>query len=54
MACELRQFDCGTEMQLLVNDELYAGRMYRSREEAIGAAADRRERLRQAGWSAAP
>ncbi len=53
IASELREFRLGSEVQLLLNDEFYGGRFYRSREWALQAADACAEGLRHAGWSVA-
>ena len=48
--CELRTFECGAEVQLLVNAEFYSGRRYAATEFALRAAEEIRARLTHAGW----
>ena len=50
--CELRTFECGAEVQLLVNDGFYSGRRHAATEFALRAAEEIRARLIDAGWTA--
>ena len=49
--CDLRESECGAEVQLLVDGEFYSGRRHASRECALRASTIIRERLKGSGWT---